>query len=89
MHWGVLCPYSYFSDGTGPTKKHRSENMHSDYDLGWGRQRAMQMSRDVEHNRLEARLAKARLSQGAGLEEAVPRTSMAARGAAVVMALFR
>jgi hypothetical protein len=89
MHWGVLRPYSYFSAGTGLTKKERSEKMYGDYDFGWGRQRAIQMSREVEHNRLEARLAKARLSQGAGLEEAVSRPSMAARSAAAVMALFR
>ena len=59
-------------------------------DFGLGRERMVQMGSEVAHNRLEARLAKARLSQGAaGLEEAVPRKSMAARGATVVMALFR
>ncbi len=53
-------------------------------DFGLGRERMVQMRTEVAHNRLEARL-----SQGPGLEDAVPRKSMAARGAAVVMALFR
>ncbi len=58
-------------------------------DFGLGRERMGQMRTEVEHNRLEARLATARLSRSAGLEEAVPRKGMAARSAAVLMALFR
>jgi hypothetical protein len=59
-------------------------------DFGLSGERMVQMRTEVEHNRLEARLATARLSnKGAGLEEAVPRKGMAARSAAVLMALFR
>jgi hypothetical protein len=58
-------------------------------DFGLGRERMVQMGSEVAHNRLEARLTKARLSRGARLEDAAPRKSMAARGATVVMALFR
>jgi hypothetical protein len=60
-------------------------------DFGLGRERMVEMRREVEHNRLESRLAKARLSKDAtGLEEAIPRKkSLAARGAAVIVALFR
>ena len=59
-------------------------------DFGSGRERMVQMSSEVAHNRLEGQLARARLSKGVGLEEAVPRKrGLAARSAAVVMALFR
>ena len=58
--------------------------MYHDFDYRLGRERMGQMRTEVAHNRLEARL-----SQGPGLKDAVPRKSMAARGATVVMALFR
>ena len=64
--------------------------MYRDYDFDWGRERATQIRREVEHNRLEARLARARLSKhDGGLEEAVVPKSLTARSAAVLMALFR
>ncbi len=59
------------------------------YDVWSGRERMLDMRAEVERNRLESRLAKARLSKNAELEEAAPRKSLAARGAAVLMALFR
>jgi len=63
--------------------------LYQDFDSGLGRERRAQMRREVEHNRLDARLAAAHPRQGAGLEEAVPRKSLTARGAAVVMTLLR
>ena len=90
MPWGVLRTYSYFGVGTGPTKKHRSEGMYRDYDFGWGRERAMQMRREVEHNRLETRLAQARSAEEVRPAEGSPRSGgMLARGAGAVMALLR
>jgi hypothetical protein len=50
-----------------------------------GRERAVEMRREVEHNRLEARLAKSALAHG----EDVSRRGIAARGGAVFVALFR
>jgi hypothetical protein len=59
------------------------------HDVWSGRERMLDMRAEVERNRLEARLAKARLSKDAELEEAAPRKrSLAARGEAVLMALF-
>jgi hypothetical protein len=59
-------------------------------DFGLGRERMVEMRREVEHNRLESRLVGARRAKGALSEELSPRRrGMVARGAAVVMALFR
>ena len=49
-----------------------------------GRERMVQIRSEVEHNRLESSLSK-----NAGLEKGVSRRSMAARSAAVVVAVFR
>jgi hypothetical protein len=89
MRWGVLSAYSSYRAGTGPTKKQRSEKMYRDYDLGWGRERAMQMRREVEHNRLTTRLARARLAMEVRrAEESLGGGGMVVRSAGAVMALF-
>jgi hypothetical protein len=60
------------------------------YDYQMGTERRVDMRREVGHNRLESRLAEARLANVTlSGEEASPRRGMAARSAAVVMALFR
>ena len=66
--------------------------MYLDYDLGWSRQRATQIRSEVEHNRLKARLRKARSAEEVRPAEENLRTTtkgMFVRGAAAVMALFR
>ena len=65
--------------------------LHYDFDFGRGKEQMVEMRKEVEHNRLEARLAKARLRKDAGgLAEIIPpKKGVAARGAAVVLALFR
>ncbi len=77
---------------------------HPDFDYGLGKQRMAQMRKEVQHNRLEASLAReARLAKAASLseearlakarlgEEAVPlrRRGMFARGTTFVAALLR
>ncbi len=52
---------------------------------GLGRERVAQIRKEVEHNRLEARLARAARSE----EGNVTRQGRVARGAALVTALFR
>ena len=59
--------------------------MYHDFDRGLGRERMAQMRAEVEHDRLEARLARAARSDGGG----VGRRGRVARGAALVTALFR
>jgi hypothetical protein len=59
------------------------------YDYQMGTERRVDMRREVGHNRLESRLAEARLANVTLSGEASPRRGMAARSAAVVMALFR
>jgi hypothetical protein len=62
--------------------------LHQDFEVV--RERTADMRREVGHNRLESRLAEARLANVTlSGEEASPRRGMAARSAAVVMALFR
>ena len=67
--------------------------MYRDYGLGWGGQRAAQLRSEVEHDRLEARLAKARLAEEIRTAEENLRTTsgraMLVRGAGAIMALFR
>ena len=58
--------------------------MYQDFDRGLARERTAQMREEVEHNRLDARLARADRSDGEG----VARGGMVARGAALLMALF-
>jgi hypothetical protein len=64
--------------------------MHSHLDFESSRQRAVDMRREVERNRLKSRLAEAHRSTGALPEELSPqRRGMVARSATAVMALFR
>jgi hypothetical protein len=58
---------------------------HSDFDYALGKERMVQMREEVEHNRLEASLAKAASLS----EEAVLRRDMVTRGVTFVSALFR
>jgi hypothetical protein len=62
-----------------------------DFDYGFGRERMVQMGKEVERDRLEARSAKGHLSEsGAGFEEGgLRRRSVPARSAAFLTALFR
>ncbi len=58
---------------------------HPGFDHGLGKERMAQMRKEVQHNRLEASLAKARLG-----EEAVPRRGgVLTRGTTFVAALLR
>jgi hypothetical protein len=59
--------------------------MYQDFDHGLARERTVQMRKEVEHNRLDARSARAARSDGEG----VARRGRVARGAALVTALFR
>jgi hypothetical protein len=59
--------------------------MYHDFDYGLAREQTAQMRKEVEHNRLEARLARAARSDGGG----VAREGRVARGAALLTALFR
>ena len=59
--------------------------MYHDFDHGLARERMVQMRREVEHNRLEASLARAARSN----EDSFIRRGRVARGAALVTALFR
>jgi len=59
--------------------------MYHDFDHGLAREQMAQMREEVEHNRLEARLARAARSDGGG----VAREGRVARGAALLTALFR
>ena len=59
--------------------------MYQDFDHGLARERTAQMRKEVEHNRLYARSARAARSDGEG----VARRGRVARGAAHVTALFR
>jgi hypothetical protein len=75
--------------------------LHPDFDYGLGKERVVQMQKEVEHNRLEARLTRedrlakaaslsgqARLAK-ARLDEAVLHRGMLTRGTTFVAALFR
>ena len=76
--------YSCLSAGRSPTDTERDELMlYHDLDYGLGKERVLQIRKEVEHNRLEARLAKAASLS----EEAVLRRLT--RGTALVTALFR
>jgi hypothetical protein len=85
MRWSLLGAYSYFSAGTYPTEKQRSVQMYHDFDHRLGRERMVQMRTEIEHNRLEASLARAARSN----EDSVNRRGRVARGAAFVTALLR
>ncbi len=93
MCQGASRAYSFFRSGTHPIKKANRDGsemmLHQDVHFGLGRERRMQMRREVEHNRLEARLAAVRPGRDAGPDEAGSRRSLAARSATVVISLFR
>ena len=81
---GAFRHYSFSSAGTYPTEKRRGGLMYQDFDRGLARERTAQMRKEVEHNRLDARLARADRSDGEG----VARGGRVARGAALLTALF-
>jgi len=56
--------------------------MYQDFDRGLARERTVQMRKEVEHNRLDARSARAARPDG------VAREGRVARGAALLTALF-
>ena len=58
--------------------------MYQDFDRGLARERTVQMRREVEHNRLDARLERVARS-----EDHVLRRGRVARGFALVTALLR
>ena len=76
--WGYSCS----SDGTHPTDRARSQTM---LYQELGRERIAQIHREVDHYRLDARLAKAARSE----EDGGIRRGRVARGVALVTALFR
>ena len=59
--------------------------LHPDFDYGLGKERVVQMRKEVEHNRMESSLAKAAHLR----EKPVPRRGIVVRGAAYLSALFR
>jgi hypothetical protein len=59
--------------------------MYHDIVYGLGRERVVQMRTEVEHNRLEARLARAARSE----EGNATRKGRVTRGGALIAALFR
>jgi hypothetical protein len=67
--------------------------MYHGFDYGLGRERRIQMRKEVEHDRLQARLRSARREEeakgGAFYAEIAPRRNVIARGASFAMALFR
>ncbi len=58
--------------------------MYQDFDHGLARERTAQMRKEVEHNRLDTRLARAARSESGG----AARKGRGSRGAALVTALF-
>ena len=62
---------------------------YQDLDYRLGKEHVGQMRGEIERNRLAARLAATGSDEGGGTGTTAPRKGPAARGAAVVMALFR
>jgi hypothetical protein len=58
--------------------------MYQDFERGLARERTARMREEVEHNRLDARLARAARSE----DDGVARGGRVARGAALLTALF-
>ena len=85
MRRGAFGDYSCPSAGTYPTKKRRGGLMYQDFDRGLARERTAQMRKEVDHYRLDARLAKAARSD----EDGVGSRGRVARSVALVTALFR
>jgi hypothetical protein len=67
--------------------------MYHGFDHAVGRERRIQMRKEVEHDRLQARLRSARQEEeanaGAFYGESAPRRNLIVRGATSAMALFR
>ena len=67
--------------------------MYHGFDYGLGRERRIQMRKEVEHDRLQARLRSARREEeakaGAFYAEVAPRRHLIARGTTFAVALFR
>ena len=82
---GAFRPYSCSSAGTYPTEKRRGGLMYQDFDRGLARERTARMRKEVDHYRLDARLAKAARSE----EDGATRRGRVTRGVALVTALFR
>ena len=81
MRRGVPRAYSYFSAGTGPTKKERSEKMfYGDYSYELTKERIEAAIRAHEHDQLVKQLRLARKG---------PRDGVVARTGALVMTMFR
>jgi hypothetical protein len=103
MRWRRLCIYSFFEAGAFPTKKERGEGMlHPDFERELGREQVAQLRREVDRDRLEARLTRedrlakvvslseeARLAKARLGEAPVLPGGVVARGATFVAALFR
>ena len=103
MRRGAPCRYSCFRAGTFLAEKERGEGMlHPNFESELARERVAQMRAEVEHNRLDARLAReARFAKASSLSEearlakarlggeAVPRGGMLTRSTTFVAALFR
>ncbi len=92
MCQGASRAYSFIGSETGPIDKANRDGsemmLYQDFDSGLSREHRAQMRREVEHNRLDVRLAAARSREASGLENAVSRKSLAARSAAVVATLL-
>ena len=87
-----VCPdYSCFSAGTYPSDKEKGGRMfHPEFEYELGKERVVEMRKEVEHDRLEARLSEeARLAKVSLSEEAVFRQGKLTRGTTFVTALFR
>ncbi len=103
MRRGVPYRYSCFRAGTIPTEMERGEGMlHPNFERELGRERVTRMRKEVERNRLEARLAReARFAKASSLSEearlakarlggeAVLRGGVLSRGTTFVAALFK
>ena len=103
MRRGAPHSYSCFKAGTFPTEMERGEGMlHPNFECELTRERVTQMRAEVEHNRLEARLAReacfaeasslseeARLAKARLGEDTVLRGGVLSRGTTFVAALFR
>ena len=85
MRRGLFRGYSCSSAGTYPTEKQRGGLMYQDFDRGLAREQTSQMRKEVEHNRLDARLARAARSDGDGAAS----RGRVARGFVLATALFR
>jgi hypothetical protein len=81
---GVLRPYSYFSAGTCPTNKKRSEKMfYGDYSYELAKERMETSIKAHEHDRLVKVVKELRLAREGS------RSGVVARSSALVMTLFR